>query len=93
MACCDETPPGRTMDMRDLPIETFCCMARMAYVLCLAAQEVLTTARGTPWGNLTEAEQRSYGEMAKTVVCNGELPEGTFNTLFSRIVSTMATAS
>lgn len=94
MACCDDgIHPSQTIDLRDLPDSTFCCMGRMAYMLCANAQKYLLKKELPSWFDMTEDEKLALGGKAKAVICGTFVPETDFDRLMEVTLKTMATAA
>lgn len=93
MACCEEKGlPMLPVQLKDLPISTFCCMGRMAYAISSASCHVLLGEERPSWDTLSETQKLELGERAKRVICEESIGESRFDLLFERIIKTMATA-
>lgn len=96
MACCDEIVsehPSQSFDLKDLPDTTFCCMGRVAYMLCANAYKFLRNIDSQPWSDMTEAEKLALGSKAKAIVCGLFVPQTEFDRLMEATLKTMATAA
>jgi hypothetical protein len=79
--------------MKDLPDSTFCCMGRMAYMMCINAQKLLLNKDALSWFDMTEDEKLALGGKAKAVICGTFVPETNFDRLMEVTLKTMATAA
>ena len=94
MPCCKETPqPNLAGDMlamaQSLPIETFCCMARMAYTLAVVAEGLCLKTDVPPWKDLSDERQLALGEQARQVLLNQFTSHCPREMLFAEILRTM----
>lgn len=88
MACCKEDViRSSSVGMEALPDKTFCCMARMAYNICQAAESVIVGTEKRDWAYLSEDEQNVMARLAKDVAVGRPLSEP--RPLFEAVLKTM----
>lgn len=95
MSCCDDqvSKSDRSFNLTDLPDSTFCCMGRIAYMLCVNAQKFLLNKEMPSWFDMTEKEKLALGGKAKAILSETFKPETDFDRLMEATLKTMATAA
>lgn len=92
MACCDDQPNvGITIDLRDLPEETFCCMGRMSYMLAARCLELITGEKHPAYETFNELEKLKLGALAKDLAVGDKEGDTMVEKLMGTVIKAMAT--
>lgn len=70
MGCCDHASMGDgvSIDYNQLPEQTFCCMARVAYMTAVAAEELLCGRKHPTWHALNERQRLDLAYEVKSAL-------------------------
>lgn len=95
MACCDDQTHnmGVSIDLRDLPEETFCCMGRMAYTVASKALEIAAGKSFPAWDTFNERQKLEMGARAKAMAVGDSDGESDVEKVMVVVLRAMATAS
>lgn len=94
MSCCDDTPVNTslTVDMRDLPEETFCCLGRTAYMVAHAALQIAAGKENPTWDSLNERQKLEFCATAKAFVVGDREGNSELEKVMVVVLRTMTTA-
>ena len=85
MACCNETLNSEQAlgaHLLQLPLEAFCCMARMAHSVTINALQVLRGDVVKSWEELSERERTDLAAKARLVVSGSTKADTDYERLF-----------